>query len=123
MPDDAVTSQDVRPDAAAVLAPEGTAPDDAGTTDIPPEVKQVVEQEAKKERKKSAQKVLDGTEDDRVLMKMERHNASWTTRSGVRFTSQHPFQLVPASEVDELIKEGGFRRADPKEVINFYNVS
>lgn len=58
--------------------------------------------------------------DGLVLVKMERQNSSWATRSGVVFTREHPFQLVTKEEADELFMETGFREAGPEEVLAYY---
>lgn len=56
----------------------------------------------------------------KVLMKMDRDCVSWTTHDQVIFTKNHPFQLVEEAESDRLMREGGFRRAHPEEVKNWY---
>lgn len=56
----------------------------------------------------------------KVLVRMERGARSWTTHDGVRFTKDHPYQLVAESEVDLLLMEGGFRRAHPDELKQWY---
>jgi hypothetical protein len=129
MAKDAVTSEDVRPrkgDAEKVLGgppPEEDA-DVAGTnvgTDTVEAIQEMAKKEEKKLRQEQTRKVLEEAAlPGRVLLKMERKNSSWTTRSGVIFTQEHPFQLVPEEEVEELLREGGFRRADPQEVVYFY---
>lgn len=125
--DTAVTSEQVRRstkrDAASILAKEKEDEDVAGTNNPDLTIEQVIKEETAKINKESAEKILTDINVDptKVLMKMERNNFSWTTRSGVIFTREHPFQLVPEPEVDELIREGGFRRADPKEVVVYYN--
>lgn len=58
----------------------------------------------------------------KTLLKMERKNTSWATRSGVVFSRAHPFQLVNEDEAEELIeKVGGFKAATPEEVVAYYN--
>jgi hypothetical protein len=115
-----VTSKDVRPDkdAEAVLSGEeaGSAEDSELES-----IQDLVAKEEKKVRRNRAKSVMEAPTPGRVLLKMERKNASWNTRSGVIFTQEHPFQLVLEDEVLELIKETGFRRADPQEVVYFYN--
>lgn len=56
---------------------------------------------------------------DKVLLKMERDNMSYTSNKGVRFSKEHPFQTVDKGEADELVKLG-FREAVPDEVLRFY---
>lgn len=125
--EDAVTSKDVRPPKKAATKVLGGPPpeedaDVAGRNVGSIEsIKSIAEEEKRRMKEEAASKVLEGTSaPGKVLMKMERRNASWTTRSNVVFTQEHPFQLVPEDEVIELIKEGGFRRADPQEVVFFY---
>ncbi len=108
----AITSSDVRPDDSDV------AGSNRGRRRR--SVQELTAEERKRQNQETVNKILDQNTDGVVLMKMERQNSSWTTRSGVIFTQEHPFQLVPEDEVDELLNEGGFRRADPKEVVNFY---
>lgn len=65
----------------------------------------------------SATKELTG---GKILVKMETDNYSYLTESGVKFTKAHPFQLVEESEADLLEENGGFRKASPQELIDFY---
>lgn len=55
----------------------------------------------------------------KVLMKMERDNASFITDNGVKFTRENPYQLVEAPEVEVLLRQN-FRKAYPEEVKDFY---
>jgi len=86
--------------------------------EMPEEIKELAEKE--KEVVPEADKILASSNDEKYLVKMERKNASWETPSEVIFTPQHPFQLVNETELDELLDQGGFRRADPRELVNFY---
>lgn len=47
---------------------------------------------------------------------------SWTTPSGVVFNSIKPYQFVPVEEIEALLASGRFRRAEPAEVKEFYNI-
>jgi len=59
--------------------------------------------------------------DAKVLVKMIRDNATYMFR-GYKFTKTHPFALVKASDVDDLIAhEDGFFVATPREVQEFYS--
>jgi hypothetical protein len=131
MADEAVTSEQVRPRKGTKDAREVfTGPPPEEDTDVAgrnsPEdavkaIQDLAREQEKKMKEEQTKRVLEqaGTP-GKVLMKMERRNSSWTTRSNVVFTQEHPFQLVPEEEVAELIAEGGFRRADPMEVVHFY---
>jgi len=58
--------------------------------------------------------------EDVVLLKMTRGNYSWTTATGIIFTKDNPFQLVPKDEAAEL-KKDGFVEVAPEEVLAYYN--
>lgn len=88
--------------------------------EIPEEIAELTELERTINPTREASKVLDGTDVEKYLVKMERANASWTTPTGIIFTQKNPFQLVEETELDSLLDQGGFRRADPKELIKFY---
>lgn len=60
-------------------------------------------------------------EGDKVLVRMERGCLSWTTHEGVTFTNEHPYQLVTSGEADLLLTEGGFRKAHPDELKQWYS--
>lgn len=68
-------------------------------------------------RKQPSTNAVTGT----VLFMVNR-TGSWTTPSGVSFTRQLPYQLVPDEEIEALLKSGRFRRAEPEEVRDFYNI-
>lgn len=123
MADEAIKSSDVRKRAASDVLAGSPADEDADVAGSNIKaIQDIAKEEEKRIREERAKRVLsDADSDDKVIIKMERKNNSWTTRSGVIFTQEHPFQLVPQEEVDELIREGGFRRADPKEVVYFYS--
>jgi hypothetical protein len=108
----AITSAKVRSRKPAVTAEDVLAGDIEELAEVAAE--ELANGQAEKVTKRA------GRGDDRVLMKMERGNFSWQTHSGVQFSKEHPFQLVPSDEVVGLIREGGFRRADPEEVVFFY---
>jgi len=116
--DGAVTSRDVRRTAKEVLE-DDSAPAVNEPMDEISKVENLVAEQKKNISKESADKILADT-DSRFLLKMERKNASWQTRGGVVFSQEHPYQLVDEDEMDELLDEGGFRRADPREVVKFY---
>lgn len=90
------------------------------TETVPEDIEALTELERQVNPTREASKVLDGTDVEKYLVKMERRNASWETPAGVIFTQANPFQLVEENELDELLDQGGFRRADPRELINFY---
>jgi len=117
--DGAITTKQVgkKSSSAKIMAGEESV-EEAVLTDPISEIERV-------EREKMAEEPVDrvaanAESEDKYLVKMERQNASWMTRNGVVFTAQHPFQLVDETEMDELLDEGGFRRADKREVVNFY---
>ncbi len=83
-------------------------------------IQELADQEDQRDKEEVINSLIKKNSDGRTLVKMERKNASWTTHSGVIFTQEHPFQLVPNDELEALLNEGGFRRADPKEVVKFY---
>lgn len=56
----------------------------------------------------------------KVVVKMERENQSYITPDGVKFTKEHPFQLVTKEEAERL-GEYGFRRASPSEIAEYYS--
>lgn len=58
--------------------------------------------------------------EEKVLMFM-RSGAGWVTPSGLDFTPEHPYKLVPQSEVPALLSTERFRKASPDEVKRFYN--
>ncbi len=58
----------------------------------------------------------------KILLKMQRQNASFESPSGVMFWKDHPFQLVPEDDVETLLKDN-FVRANLEEVEDFYFVS
>lgn len=59
--------------------------------------------------------------DDKVLLYML-YGAGWTTGSGVMFTSEHPYQVVPAHEVPYLLEEGRFIRATAQDLKDHYQI-
>lgn len=65
----------------------------------------------------SASKELTG---GKILVKMLTDNQSYITDTGAKFTKSHPYQLVEESEANLLIDNGGFRKASPQELIDFY---
>jgi hypothetical protein len=50
------------------------------------------------------------------------HGAGYMSPKGVRFTKEHPYQLVDESEVSYLLSEGRFRPATKEDLKEFYNV-
>lgn len=69
---------------------------------------------------KTVKEDVKDTSEEKVLVRMERGSASWTTHDGVKFTKQHPYQLVTEGEADLLMMEGGFRKAHPDELKQWY---
>jgi hypothetical protein len=59
-------------------------------------------------------------EEEKVLMRMERGCLSWKTHDGVIFSKEHPYQLVTDAESELLMREGGFRKAHPDELNQWY---
>lgn len=51
----------------------------------------------------------------KVLVRMTSETGSWTTPSGVKFTSTRPFQLLSFHEADSLIKNNPERFSEGKE--------
>jgi hypothetical protein len=50
------------------------------------------------------------------------YGAGYMTPSGVRFVSDHPYQLVNDNEVAELLIEGRFKVATKEDLKEFYNI-
>lgn len=46
----------------------------------------------------------------------------YLTPDGVKFTKEHPYQLVGENEIDSLISEGRFRIADAEELKVYYRI-
>jgi hypothetical protein len=67
---------------------------------------------ASRGRPKKADKVL-------ILMKF---GAGWMTPSGVSFTKDHPFQLVPTEEVEALLSNERFERAGAEDLQKYYQL-
>lgn len=57
-----------------------------------------------------------------TVLFMTSKGGSWTTPSGVKFTKEKPYQLVPPEEIEPLLISGRFRRAEALEVKNFYKI-
>jgi hypothetical protein len=53
------------------------------------------------------------------LIKMTRENILFEV-SGYRFTQDHPYALVAAEDVEDVLNEDGFRQAKPSELADFY---
>lgn len=47
----------------------------------------------------------------------------YLTSSGVKFTKEHPFQLVDEGEVNILLDNERFREGTPEELKKFYGVT
>jgi hypothetical protein len=60
----------------------------------------------------------------KVLVKMISETGSWTTPSGLKFSSKRPFQLCDFGEADSLIKNNPerFIEGDPKDLKKFYGL-
>lgn len=60
----------------------------------------------------------------KVLVKMIGESGSWLTPSGVKFTTESPFQLLSFHEADSLIRNQPYRFAEGKaeEVKAFYGL-
>lgn len=58
--------------------------------------------------------------DGKVLLKML-SGAGWMTPSEVKFSRQHPFQIVDSGEAMSLLMTKRFEIATKSEVLAFYN--
>ena len=85
------------------------------TSSVDAEIVQT-EEKPKRVRKQPAHEVV---EEEKELIFMQ-SGAGWTTPSGVDFTREHPYKLVPVSEVPYLLKEERFKRATVEEVKRYY---
>lgn len=56
------------------------------------------------------------------LIKMERENPHFEV-AGYTFTKKHPYAVVSADKVAQVIQEGGFRQALPEEVAEYYDMN
>lgn len=56
---------------------------------------------------------------ERVPLKMMT-GYGYSTRTGVEFSREHPFQLVEPGEAMELLDTGRFALATPEEIKEFY---
>lgn len=54
------------------------------------------------------------------LVKMVRDNPIFEI-AGTRFTQEHPYALLDASEAEVVLREEGFRQAHPSEIEEYYN--
>jgi len=50
------------------------------------------------------------------------YGIAYVTGENVKFTQEHPYQLVEPHEVESLISTGRFRRAAPDEVKEHYQI-
>ena len=57
----------------------------------------------------------------RIPLFMEK-GAGYLTPSGVKFTTEHPYQLVDESEVSHLLGLNKFRIATKEEIRSYYNI-
>lgn len=117
----AITSKDVRmeqEDAKEVFEGAQDIIDSGGTIE---DVADVARDAQKKANKKKVAKLTPDDKSDKILMKMERQNASWKTPEGTVFSQDHPFQLVTESESIQLRLSGGFRIADSAELVGWYS--
>ena len=87
-----------------------------GNSDIVDPAKEIIESAR---RMKEAIKKLTG---GKVVMKMERENATFLTDNGILFSREHPYQLVDEDESSLLIPQN-FRVASPDEILEFYGKS
>lgn len=96
--------------------------DDSLTTENAAEV--VAEKKTTKRPTKSAAAVDAGEAiaSKGTVLFMTSKGGSWTTPSGVKFTRDKPYQLVPPEEIEPLLISGRFRRAEALEVKNFYKI-
>ena len=85
---------------------------------------EVSEEEAEKARDDAgvgAPAETDYSEEESVLVKMERNNASYTY-AGVTFTPKNPYRVVPVSVAEHLEDVvGGFRQANSREAEQYYS--
>lgn len=61
----------------------------------------------------------DADDSSKTLVKME-SGFAYVTGSGVRFSQDHPFQLVSEAEAFDLVQQERFRPASKDEVKSFY---
>lgn len=120
--DGAITSAKVRQRPASKVL-EGDQKKKAPADGKPEALQEIIDEEKEAKVQEKTEELAPQPEEEKFLVKMERINASWSTRNGVVFTREHPFQLVDDVEMDELLDMGGFRRADPREVVKFYEQS
>lgn len=59
--------------------------------------------------------------EEKVLLYMQT-GASYVTASGVQFTKDHPYQLVPEGESILLLKEERFRPSNARDLREFYQL-
>lgn len=69
---------------------------------------------------KDLDEVLQAPALNQALVRMERSALTWTTHDGVTFSKEHPYQLVSDIECELLLREGGFRKAHPDELKQWY---
>lgn len=65
--------------------------------------------------------VVEEVKEEKVLLYM-RSGASYMTGSGVRFTKDHPYQLVVSGEATALLKEDRFRLATARDLKEYYQL-
>jgi hypothetical protein len=74
----------------------------------------------KRGRKKADEENAVTVKEEKVLIKMDRHNNSYE-KFGVKFTQTHPFALVSVDVANALCDIKGFRVATPREAQEYYN--
>lgn len=94
------------------LAEDGVSWDDVAKVD-----KTVAEQDAIIKEEKAEAKA----NGPKQLLRMLRANRTYEVR-GVKFTSEHPFALVPEEDAEFITESDpeGFRYATPKEAAEYY---
>lgn len=119
--DGTITTKQVGKKASSAKIMNGeTPPEEKTDTQILTDPIAAIEKQEREKMAEEAVEAVASDSEDKFILKMERMNASWATRNGVVFTKQHPYQLVDEVEMEELLDQDGFRRADKREVVNFY---
>lgn len=113
-----VTTKDINPEpepdvSQKVLTRERKMSAVTKNTDIVDPAKEIIDSAL---RMKEAIKKLTG---GKIVMKMERENATFMTDNGVLFSRDHPYQLVEEGEASLLLSQN-FRAASPDEILHFY---
>ena len=57
----------------------------------------------------------------RIPIFMEK-GAGYLTAKGVKFVTEHPYQLIEEEDTQELLNTGNFRLASAEEIRSYYNL-